>query len=110
VNLPNAVNSYVEPAKIVDYLLNREHPEGAGKAEFFAHFGFTVEAWEVLAEALVIHARTHQVASMSETRYGVKYRIEGPIICPDGRAPSIRSVWIIDAGANEPRLVTAHPF
>ena len=110
MNLPNAANAHVEQAKIVDYLLAPEHPEGAGKAEFFAHFGFTVGAWQVLAEALLAHARTHPVASMSETQYGTKYRIEGPIVCPDGRAPSIRTVWIIDSGADEPRLVTAHPF
>ncbi len=78
--------------KIIGYLLAPEHPEGAGKAEFFAHFGCAVEAWEVLAEALLAHGRTHPVASMSETRYGTQYRIEGPVVCLDGRTPSIRPV------------------
>ena len=94
----------------MDYVLAPDHPEGAGKAEFFAHFGFSPDAWEVLAEALLAHARTHPVVSTSETRYGVKYRIEGPVVCPNGRSPSIRTVWIIDAGTDAPRLVTAHPF
>lgn len=110
MNLPNAENAHVERSKIVDYLLALEHPEGAGKAEFFAHFGFTVDAWQLLAEALLAQARTHPVASMSETRYGTKYRIEGPVVCSDGRSPSIRTVWIIDSGADKPRQVTAHPL
>ena len=110
MNLPNAQIAHVERNKIVAYLLAPDHPEGAGKAEFFAHFGFTVDLWEVLADALLAHARTHPVASVSETRYATKYRIEGPVACPDGRSPSIRTVWIVDGGSDAPRLVTAHPF
>jgi hypothetical protein len=63
-----------------------------------------------LAEALLAHARTHPVASMSENQYETKYRIEGPVVCSEGRSPSIRTVWIIDSGADKPRLVTAHPL
>jgi hypothetical protein len=110
VNLPNAEEARIERSKIVDYLLALDHPEGAGKALFFAQSGFTPDAWGLLAEALLRHARTHPVASTSETRYGTKYRIEGPLICPDGRSPSIRTVWIIDRGEDAPRLVTAHPI
>lgn len=110
VRLPNAENARVERSKITDYLLAFDHPEGAGKAEFFASFGFSVAQWEVLADALLIHARTHPVSSSSRTQYGTKYRMDGPICCPDGRSPTIRAVWIIDEGAESPRLVTAHPL
>ena len=110
MNLPNAINAYVERSKIVDYLLAFEHPEGSGKAEFFTRFGFTTEKRQVLADALIAHARTHPVSSMSESNYGTKYRIDGPIHCPDGRSPSLRAVWIIDTRADAPRLVTAHPL
>jgi hypothetical protein len=30
--------------------------------------------------------------------------------CPDGRAPQVRSVWVIDANADFPRLITAYPL
>ena len=110
MNLPNAEIAHVERNKIVAYLLAPDHPEGAGKAEFFAHFGFTLDSWEVLAEALLVHARTHPVSAVSETQYGTKYRIEGPVVCPNGRNPSIRTVWIVDRGSDTPRLVTAYPF
>lgn len=110
MNLPNAERACVERAKIVDYLLAPEHPEGAGKAEFFTSFRFSVDAWEELAEALLAHCRTHPVASVSETPYGTRYRVEETILRPDGRSPSIRTVWIVGAGTDTPRLVTAHPF
>jgi len=110
VHLPNAINAYAERSKIVGYLLAFDHPEGGGKAEFFTRFGFTADEWQVLADALIAHAGTHPVSSTSESKYGTKYRIEGQIPCPDGRSPSIRAVWIIDTGADAPRLVTAHPL
>jgi len=109
VNLPNASAARVERAKIVGYLLATDHPEGASKAEFFGRFGFDGDNWEILGEALILHAGAHPVVSIYETKYGAKYRIHGPLSCPDGRSPMIRSVWIIDADTAIPRLVTAHP-
>ena len=47
---------------------------------------------------------------LSESRFGTKYQIDGPLRCPDGRLPAIRSVWIVDVGTNYPRLITAHPL
>jgi uncharacterized protein DUF6883 len=109
VNLPFADRANVERSKVVDYLLAFDHPEGAGKAEFFTRFGFTASGWDVLADALIAHARMQSVSSRSDSKYGTKYRIDGPISCPDGRTPLIRTVWIIDTGTDTPRLVTAHP-
>jgi hypothetical protein len=110
VILPNSDRASVEQSKITNYLLAFDHPEGAGKAEFFTHFGFTVSGWQVLADALTAHAQMQGVSLVSESVYGTKYRIDGPISCPDGRSPSIRAIWIIDAGSEFPRLVTAFPL
>ena len=110
MELPNSDRALVDRSKITDYLLALDHPEGSSKAQFFERFGFKATAWEILAEALIAHARANAVASMFQSKYGTKYRIEGPLVCPDGRSPSIRAVWIIDAGSDVPRLVTAHPL
>ncbi len=110
VNLPQAAHAVVERRKVTEYLLGFDHPEGSGKAEFFSHFGFAPDAWESLAEALIAHANMHPVSSVAESKFGVKYRIDGELRCPDGRFPAIRTVWIIDAGTDAPRLVTAHPL
>lgn len=55
MRLPNAEHACVDREKLTDYLLCVSHPGGGSKAEFFARFGFRVEDWEVLAEALRRH-------------------------------------------------------
>jgi hypothetical protein len=110
VILPHADVARVDREKIVDYLLASDHPEGSGKAVFFSRFGFTIRDWQILADALKDHARRYAVNETEETVFGTKYRIDGPISCPDGRSPVIRSVWILDAGTHFPRRITAHPL
>ena len=110
MKLPNVGHARIERTKIVDYLLAVDHPEGAGKAAFFLRFGFAIADWETFADALIAHARFCQVTKMSESKFGAKYQIDGPLPCPDGRSPAIRAVWIVDAGTNFPRLITAHPL
>jgi hypothetical protein len=110
VNLPHCERARVDRTKIQDYLLAFEHPDGANKAEFFSRFGFAVQDWETFAAALISHGQINTVISSSTTAHGVKYCVDGPLHCPDGRAPLVRSVWIIDAHADFPRLVTAHPL
>jgi len=54
---PNAISAVVEREKVVDYLLNRAHRYGASKAEFFFKYGFLLDKWEVLAQALLEHGQ-----------------------------------------------------
>jgi hypothetical protein len=110
VKLPNIENARIDRTKIIDYLLAVDHPEGAGKAAFFLRFGFSIADWQTFAEALISHAQLCQVTKLSESRFGTKYQIDGPLSCPDGRSPIKRSVWIIDVGTDFPRLITAHPL
>jgi hypothetical protein len=111
VKLPYLENAVVAEAKITKYLLNLNSENGKAKARFFLAFGFTIEAWEVMAEALRQHAADHEVAKV-ETRppFGVHYVIEGAIHTPDKRNPDVRVVWIIDDGGEIPRLVSAYPL
>jgi hypothetical protein len=110
MNLPNADLAYVDGAKITGYLLSTAHPDGRSKANFFARFGFTVENWPVLANALGAVARSNAVVSISESEYGARYTVDGPLNTPDGRTPTVRTVWIIASGSVAPRLITAHPL
>jgi len=93
VKLPHLENAYVPEAKIVKYLLNLDHKQGGkDKAAFLMRFGFTIETWEVLAQALLIHADTHEVSSIMTLPDRIHYVVEGEIISPDGRNPQMRSV------------------
>ncbi len=107
--LPNAGLAYVEERKVRGYLLALEHPDGHGKAAFFMRFGFRLEEWERLVEALLEHARENRLVEREETPFGVQYAVEGPLRSPNGRAPPVRSVWEERPGEPGPRLVTAYP-
>jgi len=107
MKLPIQDKLVVERDKIADYLLTPAHRYGASKARFFAVFGFRLEEWEQLAEALREHGRTHDVARMRETGFGPRYIVEGQLNTPSGRRPRVRSVWQMDEGAIAPRLITA---
>jgi len=110
MKLPNAQSATVREPKVVRYLLNPAHPAGGSKAVFFLRFGFTVPEWTLLAEALLRHAREHDVVETGETRHGVRYAVDGPMASPDGTVLNIRSAWFIDHGSEAPRFVTAHPL
>ena len=109
MRLPHAEEAKVEQRKIVEYLLCASHPDGAAKAEFFGRFGFAVERWEILAQALRRHGQVHSVGKRVESDYGVRYSVDGWLETPDGRRPSVRTVWIVEKDSNVPRLITAHP-
>ena len=107
--LPNANRAKVEREKIIEYLLCESHPDGRAKAAFFARYGFRVEQWEILAESLRRHGMVNPVVKTVRSEYGVSYCVEGPIETPGGFKPTIRTIWIIEEKASEPRLITAYP-
>lgn len=108
MKLPNVEQAFVEEGKITGYLLSETHSGGREKRAFFSSFGFSVAKWEVMAEALVQHARNHEVMREIRTVHGTKYVIEGALVTPDERNPTVRTVWIIDTGKTAARLVTAY--
>lgn len=91
-------------------LLSRTHPGGKSKARFLEQFGFSAPSWQRLAKALRDHAARHEVSRIEESPFGKRYIIDGAIEAPDGRAPSVRTVWFVGSPGDAPRFVTAHPL
>ncbi len=112
MHIPNPDQARVERTKILEYLLNREHPDGQSKARFFEQCGFRRSQWRRLAEALQNQARRSEVTAVRESPHGTRYVVEGPIDTPTGNRPEVRTVWIIEQDQSEPgsRLVTAYPL
>ena len=109
--VPNYDKAIIEPPKIAGYLLSGTHPIGWAKARFFKRFGFREDAPEELMQALLAHVRDNAVAETETSAYGTKYRVDGPLASPDGRDPSVSSVWMVVVGDADaiPRFVTAFP-
>lgn len=110
MKLPQASQANVPRAKVEDYLLNPGHPVGRDKARFFFHFGFRREDWRALAAALQRHAQENEAVKASEDNDGATWLVEGPLASPAGRAPLLRSVWLLEAGELAPRFITAYPL
>jgi hypothetical protein len=107
--LPSAERAIVDATKITEYLLNASHPDNGGKARFFESLGFSPAAPMLLAAALRGQATSGEVVQESMSTHGTKYVVDGQFEAPDGRRRAVRTVWIIDAGQELPRLVTAYP-
>jgi hypothetical protein len=110
MELPYRENAIVVEAKIILYLLNPAHEDGKSKAAFFLHFGFSVTQWEIMRDALLTHAREHEVASVLETSRNKHYAIEGELNTPSGKKPQVRTVWALEIGSEIPRFITAYPL
>lgn len=108
--LPEKEKCVVDRRKVTDYLLNTSQMPAAAKARFFISCGFSLERWEELSEALIEHGQNGEVLRSVSSGYGVKYEIEGALVCPDERSPQLRSVWQIDKDELAPRLITAYPI
>jgi hypothetical protein len=107
--LPNADSLIVAEEKVVNYLLNPEHPDGAPKAQFFRMLGFETEQWKILATGLRDVGRSSPVVKDVSSPHGHKYIVDGELVGPNGTVAWVRTVWIIDRGEQTPRLVTAYP-
>ena len=109
MKLPNREQAVVEQAKIAGYLLNAAHPDNGGKAAFFLSHRFRQDEWETLSVAFRRLAINSEVEKVVESPHGHKYIVAGPLETPSGQSPNVRTVWIVEAGEDTPRLVTAYP-
>lgn len=108
-HLSGLKNAIVDEDNIKHYLLSTEHPTGRAKAQFFMAFGFSVDAWATLRDALLQHAENNEVGDEVVTQFGTKYQVDGPLATPDGRNPQVRAIWFVANDEKEPRFVTAYP-
>ncbi len=110
MKLPHAGKARVDRKKILEYLLSVTHEDGRGKALFFERFGFSSQNWKVLSESLRQHGQNNDVTVVKESDFGERYTIDAPLQTPDGRNPTVRTVWIMEKHDTIPRLITAYPI
>ena len=109
MKLPNREKVYISPEKLTNYLLSETHPVGKSKAKFLRSVGFNESNVDVLEQSLILIAQSNEVAETTETSHGTKFVIDGEIKTPTGVVVQLRTIWIIDAGEDIPRFVTAYP-
>jgi hypothetical protein len=108
VKVPNKDSAVVDERKVRDYLLSSSHPVGRYKARFFASLDYEHDdAARLVSDLLAILA--NEISNTVVNEYGTKYVVPGELTAPDGTSKSVVTVWIILAGEEVPRLVTAYP-
>ena len=108
MQIPGADRAVVEPAKVRDYLLSREHPIGRFKARVFASAGFRSDNWQQLQRELQVVAQSADAVLARSETYGQLFEVRAILQGPDGTLP-VLTVWILRTGESIPRFVTAYP-
>jgi hypothetical protein len=108
MRMPNGDKAVITDDKLLGYLLNDAHPTNPGHALLFrALLGISTSNVEVLRQALLRAAATGEAMPGTPSEFGEKYEIRFEMTGPRGSF-TILSVWIVERGASNPRLVTAY--
>jgi hypothetical protein len=109
MKIPNPQNAIIEQAKIEQYLLDVDHPQGGTKARLLLSLGYSVDNWRILDDDLRRMHVPEDVLTVRSTEWGIRYEIVAPLTGPNGDIVLMRSIWQIDVGAEAPRLITMYP-
>lgn len=108
MRLPYGEHAFVDTAKLREYCLNMEHPEGRHKARvFLSALGLTAGDAEELAVTLRKAARENEATAGRTDDYGERYTIDLAMRRGTKQA-AIRSAWIIRRGESNPRLTSCY--
>lgn len=107
--LPHADLSHVPVAKLRDYVLNADHPQGGPKARVFAAvLGMARDDWPELRRQLLTGVMSAPATLRATTQWGHIYEVIVPVTGTNGRTHSVRTGWIVRAGDKRPHLTTAY--
>jgi len=106
--LPNFQSAHIDDAKLRDYCLNDEHPTGKFKARVFkSTLNITKKDALILKENILIRLGNYEAKRGLADKYGVRFYVDINMRIFD-KAALVRTVWIIKAEENFPRLITCY--
>ena len=110
MKLPNAENAFIDIAKLRDYSLNPNHPEGKHKARaFFEKLGMKREDAEELRQLILKAILTQEATEEKPTEFGRRFVVDFGIERRRGIIlfkAVVRTAWIIRNDEDFPRLTT----
>ena len=106
--LPAGEHAVVEDAKLLNYVLNPEHPIGRHHAVLFQRLlGITRGNSDALGEQLLRAAASVEVAPGKPSPFGEKFEMRFPLRGPAGTRP-VLAIWMREPGRASPRLITCY--
>ena len=110
MKLPNAENAFVDIAKLRDYSLNPNHPEGKHKARtFLEKLRIGRDDAELLRGLILEAVLTADAVEQKSTEYGRRFVVDFIWERWDGvirYEAVVRTAWIIRNDEDFPRLTT----
>ena len=110
LKLPNAENAVVDIAKIRDYCLNPDHPEGKHKARVFLDkLGITRNNADHLRQLILEGILVADAIEESSIAYGRRFVVDFSISWAQEfvlNTAVVRTAWIIRNDEDFPRLTT----
>jgi len=104
--LPNADRALLYIAKLRDYCLNPQHPDGRHKARVFkASLSLGRDDTEWLGSTLLAGVRAAALIGQETTSFGTRYAVD-IVVETNGRRAIVRTGWIVRIGQDTPRFVT----
>ena len=108
MEFPNGERAIVPIEKLRDYCLNPMHRVGSHKAHVFeAVLGLTATDAEALQQWLLAVARTGDAVVGMRNAYGQRYIVDFEMTTAVGIAV-VRSIWIVLAAEDVPRLTSCY--
>lgn len=108
MRLPNCQRAVVRLEKLRDYSLNPWHESGKHKARVFnSALGITIEHAEWLREEILKQVCEAEASPGGESHFGLKYVVDLSFEYRS-RTAVVRTTWIIDHGADFPRLTSCY--
>lgn len=106
----NGFQVQIMDAKIIDYLLNPEHPDGGSKARFFLSHNCSISNFNKLKNIISAHLTQSTKIRTENSQYGIKLIAEGDIILPDSFKTNMISVWMLNEDRKIIKFVTCYPI
>ncbi|MBI3157606.1 MAG: hypothetical protein HYZ20_19675 [Burkholderiales bacterium] len=106
--LPGFDRAVIPTAKLRDYVLNPDHPEGGHKARVIAAvLGFDRSTRAQLEAEILRALPASPAVERGRKPFGREYTVDVPVTGPAGSG-IVRTGWMILEGENHPRLVSAY--
>lgn len=106
VIVPIADKAIVDIRKLTDYCLSYDHPRGRHKARVFqAALGIATAQAGEMRDELLHRIRTTDCMVGAEDEFGARFVVDFPLVRGE-REAVVRSLWIIKANEDSPRLTS----
>ncbi len=108
-SMPNHENAVTPREKFIDYSLDYDNPNAAGKAEAYEKgLGFNKSNADALINQIENAVTSESVSPVKITKneYGTRYMYRIPVKGINGQIKNVIAVYQIDKGTSIPRMIT----